>query len=73
MINSFKSGEDQWTHWIRVPDHRRDEFHNWLAASIPDTIAYLQHSEPHNGVKHVVYRITIKNPAHNTLLMLTWG
>jgi hypothetical protein len=73
MINSFQSGPDEWTHWVRVPDHRRNEFYDWISVSIPDVIPNEQHSEPYNGVKHIVYRITVKNSAHNTLLMLTWG
>ena len=73
MINSFQSGPDEWMHWVRVPENRCDEFYDWISVSIPDAVPNKQHSEPHNGVTYIVYRITVKNSAHNTLLMLTWG
>lgn len=73
LITSFQSNDTEWTHWVRVPENRQDEFHNWLAASIPNTIAHSQHSELLNGVRHIVYRVVIKNTDHNMLLRLTWG
>lgn len=73
LITSFQSNDCEWTHWVRVPDYRRDEFYDWISVSIPEVIPSEQHTEPRDGVNHVVYRVVVKNPDHNTLLMLTWG
>ena len=74
LITSFQSNTNEWTHWVRVPENRRDEFYDWISVSIPEVIPSEQsHKEPRNGVLHIVYRVVIKNPDHNTLLLLTWG
>ena len=73
LITSFQSNDNEWTHWVRVPENRRDEFYDWFSVSIPDVVPREQHSEPLNGIKHIVYRVVIKNTDHNMLLRLTWG
>ena len=73
LITSFQSNVNEWTHWVRVPENRRDEFYDWISVSIPEVIPHEQHSEPLNGIRHIVYRMVIKNTDHNTLLRLTWG
>lgn len=73
LITSFQSSHNKWTHWVRVPETRRDEFHNWLSESIPGTKTRELHSEPIKGIKHIVCVIETNNLDHTTLLRLTWG